>query len=260
MAPGGADLQYYHVPDHSDYAHLLLHTFCVRAASEECRVPLLPGSSVMLLFPSNRPALLCGPLTVLHHLPLAPGQMLYGVQLRCGCGDWLWKDGLHTLTDRTAVLEPLLPGSDALCAALATRRTVQEQNSLFAALAHAGGALTYQPAPLVRRCVNLIENRGGQLRIEELAHDTGCSTRHLSRLLLQKAGFSAKTVCELAQLHYSLHTVLTTPSRSLLHLAVGCGYFDQAHMNRHYHRFLGCGVNAIRHSGTFPAGKELPLP
>lgn len=260
MALGSAGLQYYHVPEHSDYAHLLLRTFCIRADSEECRVPLLPGSGVMLLFPSDRSALLCGPLTVLHHLPLAPGQMLYGVQLRCGCGDWLWKDGLHTLTDRAAALEPSLPGSDALCAALAACRTVQEQNSLFAALACAGGALTYQPAPLVRRCVSLIESRSGQLRIEELARDTGCSARHLSRLLRQKAGLSAKTVCELAQLHHSLYTVLTTPSRSLLHLAVGCGYFDQAHMNRHYHRFLGCGVNAIRRGGAFPTGKELPLP
>lgn len=259
MVLGDTQLQYYYVPEHSDYAHLLARTFCIRSSADGCRVPLLPGSSVMLLFPSDSPALLCGPLTVLHHLPLASAQILYGVQLRCGCGDWLWKDGLHTLTDRATALEPLLPGSDVLCTALAGCDTLQEQNSLFAALAAANGALTYQPVPLLRRCVNLVEGRSGQLRVEELARDTGCSARHLSRLLRQKAGLNAKTVCELAQLHNSLHTVLTTSSRSLLHLAVGCGYFDQAHMNRHYHHFLGCSVNTIRHNRTFPAGRELSI-
>lgn len=256
----GAEVQDYPIPEHSDYAHLLTRTFCVRAGAEVCRVPLLPGSGVTLLFPSAGQALLCGPLTALHHLSLSPGQMLYGVQLRCGCGDWLWQDSLHTLTDRTVALEAHLKGSNALCPALAGCESVQEQNSLFAALAAAHGALTYQPTPLLRRCIQLIESRSGQLRVEDLARDTGCSTRHLSRLLRQKAGLSAKAVCELAQLRHSLHTVLTTPSRSLLHLAVGCGYFDQAHMNRHYHRFLGCSVNTIRHSSTFPAGRELPLP
>ena len=259
LAPGQAALQQYRVPEHSDYAHLLVQTFCIHAVADACSVPLLPGSCVTLLFPSDKPALLCGPLTALRHLPLSPGAQLYGVQLRCGCGDWLWPESLHTLTDRAVMLEPLLPGSNALCAALTACPTVQEQNALFALLAASAGALTYQPAPLLRRCVNLIESHSGQLRVEDLAQDTGCSTRHLSRLLRQKAGLNAKTVCELAQLHNSLQTVLTTPSRSLLHLAVGCGYFDQAHMNRHYHRFLGCSVNTIRRGGTFPAGQKLSV-
>ncbi len=260
MTLSGADLQYYDVPESSEYAHLLQRTFSIVAQENGCCIPLLPGGSLTLLFPNTGHALLCGPLTVLHQLTLAPGQSLYGVQLRCGCGDWLWNESMLSLTDRTAALEPLFPGSDKLCSALAQCGSLQEKNALLARLAAIHHGLHYQPIPLLRRSLHLIEQRGGQLRVADLAEAVGCSSRHLNRLFHQKVGLPAKTACELTQLHRSLQTVLTTPSKSLLHLAVNCGYFDQAHMNRHYHRFLGCGVNTIRRSGVFPAGHSLPAP
>ena len=62
----------------------------------------------------------------------------------------------------------------------------------------------------------------------------------------QKVGLSTKTVCQLVQLHHSLQIMLTSQSRSLLHLAVNCGYFDQAHMTRQYRQFLGCSAGDVR--------------
>lgn len=256
MTLPGAQLQYYDVPESSDYSNLLKRTFSVTALQEGCTVPLLPGACVTLLFPREGHALLCGPLTTPHQLTLAPGQSLYGVQLRCGCGDWLWNESMVQLTNRVTALEPFFPGSDRLCAALARCSSMLEQNALFARLAAVQGGRNYQSSPLLRRCVALIELRRGQIRVAALAQAMGCSPRYLNRLFRQKMGFSAKTQCELVQLHHSLQTVLTTPSRSLLHLAVACGYFDQAHMNRHYQKFLACSANDIRR-GTFPSGQEI---
>jgi AraC-like DNA-binding protein len=260
MTLSGAQLQYYDVPESSDYAHLLKRTFSVTAQQEGCTVPLLPSACVTLLFPREGRALLCGPLTTLHQLSLAPGASLYGVSLRCGCGDWLWSDSMTELTDRVVALDPLFPGSDKLCAALWHCFSLTEQNALFTRLATVHGGRSYQSAALLRRCLTPIEQQRGQVRVADLAQSVGCSERHLNRLMHQKVGLSTKTVCQLHQLHHSLHTMLTTPSRSLLHLAVNCGYFDQAHMNRHYHRFLTCSANHIRRHGTFPVGVEITQP
>lgn len=257
MSLPGAQLQYETVSEHSEYAHLLERTFSVTASQDGCAVPLLPSACVTLFFPSEGPALLCGPLTALRQFTLAPGQSLYGVSLRGGCGDWLWGENMFQLANCVTELEPHFPGSDRLCTALAHCSSIQEQNALFARLAALQGGRNYQPIPFLRRCLTLISQYNGQITVSELAEAMGCSPRYLNRLFRQKVGFCAKIQCELTQLHFSLQTVLTTPSRSLLHLAVSCGYFDQAHMNRHYRHFLGCGANHIRRHGAFPAGQEI---
>lgn len=254
--PAG-QLHFLPIADSSGCAHLLQHSFSVTAGEQGCDVPLLPGGHLTFLFPEGDRALLCGPLTAARHLTLAPHQSLFGAQLRCGCGDWLWSESLRELRDRAAALEPYLPGCDRLCAAPPRRGTLTEQSDLLVRLCTLRGARQYQPIPLLRRCLTLIDERGGQLPISELAGHMGCSERYLCRLFHQKVGFSAKTQCELVQLHLSLHAALTSPSRSLLHLAVACGYFDQAHMNRHYRKFLACGANDIRHSGFLPVGTPL---
>lgn len=260
MTVPGGQLQYYTVPESSDFASVLARTFSVTAGPEGCSVPLLPDACVTLLFPSYGPALLCGPLTTLHQLTLSPGQSVYGVHLRSGCGDWLWDESMTQLTDRILSLEPFLSGSDRLCDALEHCSSLSDQNALFARLAAVHGGRHYQSTPLLRRCLALVDQHRGQIRVAELATAIGCSPRYLNRLFRQKIGFAAKTYCELTQLHYSLQTILTTPSKSLLHLAVGCGYFDQAHMNRHYRQFLSCNANDIRRQGIFPAGQEIMYP
>ena len=256
VLPGG-QLHFGPVADGSGCAHLLQRTFSVTAGETGCDIPLLPGGHLTLLFPEGERPLLCGPLTAVRHLSLAPQQSLFGAQLRCGCGDWLWGESLSALTNRAPALEPYLPGGDRLCVPLSLCHILSEQSDLLARLCALRGARQYQPIPLLRRCLTLIDERGGQIRIAELAQSMGCSERYLCRLFHQKVGFSAKTQCELVQLHLSLHAALTSSSRSLLHLAVAGGYFDQAHMNRHYHKFLACGANDIRRSGTLPTGEPL---
>lgn len=251
LLPAGG--QHYAVPEGSEFSHLIAGTFALPGG--DAALPLLPSPCAVLLFRPTGKALLCGPMTTLRQLRSGDG--LYGVHLRCGCGDWLWDGSMTELTDRVVPLEPLFPGSDKLGAALRRCTSLTEQNALFARLATVHGARNYQSAALLRRCVALIGQQRGQVRVAELAQSVGCSERHLNRLMHQKVGLATKTVCQLQQLHDSLRTMLTAPSRSLLHLAVNCGYFDQAHMNRQYRQFLGCSAGDVRRSGTLPAGRDI---
>ena len=243
-------VQQYTVPEGSELWHLASGTFRVPAGTA-CTLPLLPSPCALLLFRPTGGALLYGGAPTLRHLAVDENGA-YGVQLRSGCGDWLWSGAMTELTGRCVPLEPLLPGSDRLGAALQRCTSLTEQNALFARLAMVHGGRNYQSAPLLRRTLALIEQQHGQIRVAELAQSVGCSERHLNRLMHQKTGLATKTVCQLQQLHASLHSMLSAHQRSLLHLAVNCGYFDLAHMNRQYRQFLGCSAGEVLRRGVLP--------
>ena len=235
------------LPEGSDLSHLLLGLLRLRnESSEPADLPLLPVGGVLLLFPHRGPAQLCGVLSSVHYLTLEPGETVYGVLLQWDCSDWLWSRPMTALENAMVPLEPLLPGSDLLGPALHRCATEQEQSSLVARLLTLHGARQYRSAPLLQRCLRLIHARQGQIRVAELADILGCSERYLNRLLRQKVGLSTKTVCELRQLYRMLELLGEGPAKSLLHTAVSGGYFDQAHMNRHCRRFLGCSASTLR--------------
>ena len=239
-------LQHTPIPDGSDLSHLLQSVFSLPAAPAARSVTLLPDHHSLLLFPCNDTALFCPPHTAPLPLQLEAGCSLYAVRLHCGCGNWVCNATPTSAGGCVLPLDPLLPGSDRLCQSLAYCHSLPEQNSLFLRFAAVHGGRNYQPNPLLRHCLELIAERHGQIRIAELAEHVGCSQRHLNRLMNQKVGLSTKTVCQLAQLHHSLQVIFAASSRSVLHLAVNCGYFDQAHMNRQFHQFLGCSASDMR--------------
>ena len=133
----------------------------------------------------------------------------------------------------------------------------QEQNALVSRLLTLRGARQYRSTPLLRRCLSLIAERSGLVRVAELAEELGCSERYLNRLLRQKIGLSTKTVCEIVQLHQATQVLLREQPRSLLHTAVACGYFDQAHMNRRCRQLLRQSASHIRDLAPTPAGEAL---
>ena len=238
------DLQYADVAEGSDLFHLLQGAFFLPESPQPRPFCLLPGICCVLLFDAAGETLLIGPRTQPLLLPPRTAA-LYGVVLRCGCGDWLWHDSAENLRNASTPLEPLLPGSEKLCAALTQADSPVRRSSLFARLAVLNGALNYRPLPLIHHCCRLMNERRGQIGVAELAQATGCSERHLNRLMHQKVGLGTKTACQLQQLALSLHTMLTANPRSLLHLAVNCGYFDQAHMSRQYRKYLTCSAGEI---------------
>ena len=239
-----ADLQYADVAEGSDLSHLVQGTFFLPESDGPRPFCLLPGACCVLLFDAAGDALLFGPRTQPLLLPPRTAA-LYGVVLRCGCGDWLWHESMELLRGISVPLEPLLPGSEKLTAALTQADSSVRRSSLFARLAVLHGALHYRPLPLIHRCCRLMDERRGQVSVAELAQVTGCSERHLGRLMHEKVGLGTKTACQLQQLDLSLHTMLTADPRSLLHLAVNCGYFDQAHMSRQYRKYLTCSAGEL---------------
>ena len=241
--------------DSPEFSALVRDTFELRNGSDMAQsYLLLPTTELTLLFfirSGGCTALLSGPMTSARRVELPPHSTLYCLRLRCGCGDWLTDAPIAALTDRVTPLAEDVKNLSALLPQLASADSFQQRNAhVFHWLDRQGGR-DYQCTALLRHALALIEKHNGQITVAELAQAAGCSERYLSRIFCRRVGVSTKTQCELVQLHYALHTMQTAAPKSLLHIAVACGYFDQAHMNRHFRRFLHCSASEVR-SGQFP--------
>lgn len=239
--------------DGSEFSTLVRDTFQLcndtTATQEYLLLPTTELSLLFLMGEANTAALVCGPITAARRLVLPPHSTVYCLRLRCGCGDWLLIGDLSSLTDQ--VLPLTRNGTELLLQQLQSSTTFQQRNAhIFHWLDRQGGR-SYQNLALLRRCLTLIEQHNGQISVSELSQKVGCSERYLSRIFRRRVGVSTKTQCEIVQLHHSLQTLEAATPKSLLHIAVACGYFDQAHMNRHYRRFLHCSASEVR-SGQFP--------
>lgn len=90
----------------------------------------------------------------------------------------------------------------------------------------------------VNYCIQKIYSSNGLVKIEELSADTGYSTRYLRRIFEQYIGFSPKQFSQIIRFQNSLHMVLHHNSAELLDIAIENGYFDQAHFNRMFKKFV----------------------
>ena len=109
---------------------------------------------------------------------------------------------------------------------------------------------------LIHFCTEEILRAGGAIKISELAKKAGFTERYISQIFGRHIGLSPKTYAEIIRLQTSLGNVLAADGqkgqaakKSLLEIAVENGYFDHAHMNRAYQRFLHCSSGALRRKG-----------
>jgi AraC-like DNA-binding protein len=85
---------------------------------------------------------------------------------------------------------------------------------------------------------------GGQASVAELAAETGWSERHLRSQFRHQIGLTPKAaarVVRFTRAHRSMRRLAGAGERpGLAELAVRCGYYDQAHLDREFRALAGC--------------------
>lgn len=84
-----------------------------------------------------------------------------------------------------------------------------------------------------------IFNENGKISQEDLIEKSGVSSRHYRRIFKQVIGTSPKYFCKIIQLNTVFEMLSITPSAKFYHLALECGYYDQAHFINDFKRFIG---------------------
>lgn len=239
-------------PDH-EFSKLLMDSFEIqnRTTGDICYAQI-PDGCVMFSFILGGVlsyADLRGVSTAMGELIVPPQSTAFCVRLRPGSAGCFVPMPVSDLTNRSISIEACLRRTAELIAGLRRGESFHERNVLLQRYLSSMNAGQYTPMALVVRCVKLIQLNQGVIKVQELAKTAGCSERYLNRVFQSHVGVSPKLYCELTQLQYSLKTIITTRPKSLLNTAVTFGYFDQAHMNRSYRKFLDCTASDMRYVG-----------
>lgn len=233
-----------------ELGHLLLDSFEVQNHSgETLSYPLLPDGCTMLVFLLGRTeaeGLFRGVTAVVEPLQIPPHSAAFCVRLRPGSATAFAPAPISDFASRSTPLEGFFRNVTELLTQLRHGESFHERNVLVQRFLTAQEFGKHVPMALVSRCVELIETHQGNLRIQELAQTVGCSERYLNRVFQAHAGLSPKLFCELLQLQFCIRHIITVQPKSLLEAAVNYGYFDQAHMNRAFRKFLNCTARDVR--------------
>jgi AraC-like DNA-binding protein len=176
---------------------------------------------------------------------LPPGQTFFGVRLKPGVAFLLTDTPVYTLVERRLRLTALLPEHGArLEKHLAGTRTVDEgidvlERFLIQRLSDV------QIDPRVQTALKRIEECGGQIRVEQLAHNCQVSLRHLDRLLRNWVGFSPKRLARITRFQALLQHMENSSSGCSARVAAELGYFDQAHLANEVALFAGTSPGRV---------------
>lgn len=81
---------------------------------------------------------------------------------------------------------------------------------------------------------------GGTARVEDVAREAGWSRRHLAACFRDEVGLTPKAAARLLRFNRAATLLRRGCSERLGDVALDCGYFDQAHLNRDFRQFAGC--------------------
>ncbi|KXL52953.1 helix-turn-helix domain protein [Anaerotignum neopropionicum] len=250
----GIQLQRRIFPHDHEHHNFILDTFEIANLSgEELHYPLIPNGYMSLYFILGNNAshgYVGGVLTFLRKLRIMPRSVAYCVHLHPDVVHWLFDIPANDLTDRALPLEQFLPQIDVFLNELKRGESFHERNILLSGYLNGLNAAQFSPMALVSRCVGIILENQGVIKVAEIAAIVGCSERYLNRVFQEHVGVSTKLFSEMTQLQFSLHNILATSPKSLLNTAVSFGYFDQTHMNRSYQKFLDCTACDMRYANA----------
>jgi AraC-like DNA-binding protein len=92
--------------------------------------------------------------------------------------------------------------------------------------------------------VGQIVSRGGQVTVDELAQDSGVSSRQLERRFLSEVGIGPKLLCRILRFQQVFRAVERNDS-GWASVATDCGYYDQAHLIRDFQQFARQTPNVL---------------
>jgi AraC-like DNA-binding protein len=200
--------------------------------------PVLPDGCVDIVFSRERSphdAQVVGMMTHARKFDLSAGQFDCGVRFRPGMSYGFIRTPGTEIADQSLPLTEVwgTAGRD-LNARLGDARCATECIGLIA------NALRILPEfGVVQRVSTAIVARCGQVRVDELAFDAGMSARQLRRLFLEQIGLTPKHLSRVIRFRESVSRLGKTQRGDLTHVALDCGYYDQAHFINEFRELSG---------------------
>lgn|GEM_PF-3036122 len=89
------------------------------------------------------------------------------------------------------------------------------------------------------RSIASIFKTKGNIQQATLAQRSGISLRHFRRVFKNVVGMPPKYYCKIIQINSVFELINSSSTDSLHHMALDCGYYDQAHFIKDFNNFIG---------------------
>lgn len=96
-----------------------------------------------------------------------------------------------------------------------------------------------RPDPAVEHAFARLLRTHGSVPVAELVRETGWSRRHLAARFRTQVGLAPKVFGRILRFRRAASELTRADGRSLAEIALDCGYYDQAHLNRDFREFSG---------------------
>jgi AraC-like DNA-binding protein len=154
---------------------------------------------------------------------------------------------MHELTNRAVAVDLVVPKARELAERLRESRSWPERFELVESFLASRLAGSVEPAREVEWSWHELRRTAGRAPIAELAGDIGWSHRRLIARFREQVGLAPKAVARVMRFDGAVQA-LRSSTRGLAEVAYGCGFYDQAHMNRDFRELGGTTPRAFRAS------------
>lgn len=149
---------------------------------------------------------------------------------------------MSEFTDERLALDDAVPGAtarlvDQIASAPDARVRCEILQDFVADVAAANAR--YQDAA-VNHWVRRILNVNGKMSIASLARDSDISSRQLERRFRTQIGIPPRLFANVVRFRSVFDSLSGASKPDWVGMAINAGYFDQSHMIKDFHRFLGC--------------------
>ncbi|MFL1404408.1 helix-turn-helix domain-containing protein [Marinobacter sp. M1N3S26] len=206
---------------------------------------VIPDGAVDLVLQVEGPrlrALVYGTSTACRRVPLVTGGDYLGVRFRPARARHLLQAATHELTDTSE------PVHDVLRLDLGDVPEIMDQDTVFDRLNQRLlaelGRMTLD-ITLADRAVACITAHCGQISIDALAEELGCSRRRLERGFLPAVGVPPKVFARICRFGHA-RDLLDGTGHELADVALQAGYYDQSHLSNEFRQFAGLSPSQYR--------------
>ncbi|MET0207055.1 MAG: helix-turn-helix domain-containing protein [Thermoleophilaceae bacterium] len=153
---------------------------------------------------------------------------------------------MHELTNRVVELDELLGrGADELVGRLWDLPGWEPRFELLDGLIGARVAEARPPSTAVAWAWRRLRETRGRVAVGGLAEELGWSHRRLIARFREQVGMPPKTIGRVLRFEHVSRALMEAPEPRLVEVALDCGYYDQAHLNRDFRQFAGTTPSAF---------------
>ena len=240
-----------------NFGHPLYSSVCDIYATEctsdePVNIPVIPDGCISMVFIGKSESMkgyLCGAIDEIKKIVLEPGETLLVFRFQPSAISTIIDESANSITNKVLDIRTCIKSGSHIISAANRDMELQHKALLLSKLIRIR-MKDDQSNYLIRYCTERIYEKNGNIKISELGAETGYSERYLGKVFEKHVGISPKMYCEIMRLQSSLIKLVNgSKQEPLINLALDSGFFDHAHMNRCYKRFLHCSSGILRKQG-----------